>query len=664
MSSFFFVSTYDKISSAIIRALLNIYPDIECTTQPTESIFPSAIPGTLDEFMLANKSKTKTFTGNIGNFPAFELQDRMLDEKTRQPFKKVKLLVPPILRARFLMFDWLRSGVAPEAIFKQFHEEIIGKYKSLEWMKKYRLFYYYHQIASVITTNTKNLLAAKEKSPNPEIDKKLALLSHPYSKVFYIALTFVLAFDSADLPCTAKNFSLDKLLVNQVEFTKLYSYLTGKELVFSPEFSAQFQAVSKDILDVFNAVSNSPWNPLYTELVEKYITLKLDTVYSPHLNKSIAEMYADCDSPLAPKQPFKPGKIVSIQLNSNRPAQLSAYFDNIEETADNPQDIEVVVNIDFDDHAMKSVLNSEMVKRKFTVKYIETPKPDSFYDMWKPLNKILSVSDPHAYFLLNISDEMFFLTKGWDTILHKYVGFFPDHIFRLRTSRNKFRNYFDRWECNFIQDSIPFTTRKWVTIGNDWNPCFGPDSFQQLVAFYLAKDGTFGNDHYLRDIPIIDIQFAGDIPSMGINFDKHWKMMSQAIRAMQICQSYKMQLEAKRRAMLLKANILLANKQVTKNVKLADLKRKKQIQVFVDDKLFATLSYKLSWIGITLTNQWRKLYFFSYFGGGMATRPNPVSGLMLYLKSKYKFVLNSSRKMKIVMYKLKWGAKKKALKSI
>ena len=94
-----------------------------------------------------------------------------------------------------------------------------------------------------------------------------------------------------------------------------------------------------------------------------------------------------------------------------------------------------------------------------------------------------------------------------------------------------------------------------MTIGGDWNPCFGPDSFQQLISFYLTKEGIFSNEQYLRDIPITDIQFCGDVPLLGISPEKQWKHHRDHIKAMLICQSYKMQLEARRRAVMLKAHI-------------------------------------------------------------------------------------------------------------
>lgn len=638
--SFFFISSYDQMSAEILHLFLNKHPDIHCSMQRPNTQIPTFIDGTLDEFMTANTSSVKKYSGNIGNFSAYELQHRILDERTQQPFKKVQILLSPMIRIQLIIYNWLKSGLAPQQLLRQFEDELrkSANSKKNSFAKLYQVVKFYNHVVNAINLNKEKFEKLKLTNQNPEIDKILACFNGQYHALFCQALTLAVTYDSADLPCSIKRYRFDRLLESEAEFTDMIRYLTNSEISLSPGSYAQFQLSTQNIFRALHQFGNSYWNPLYTSFVHMYLNAKLDTVYSSHINKTIAQLYETYDFPQVDEQPFQIKKLLSIQLNSNRPAQLSAYLDNIEETTDRPQDIEVVVNIDIDDDVMKTLLDTQIPKRKFTLKYTQSPRPTSFFDLWKPLNKLLTASDPEAYFLLNISDEMFFLTKGWDTILRKYVGFFPDHIFRLRASRNKFKNYFDRWECNNLQDSIPITTRKWVDIGGDWNPCFGPDSFQQLIAFYLAKDSAFSYENISRDIPIIDIQFAGDVPALGVSPEKHWKMVSQAIRAMQICQSYKMQLEAYRRAMLIRANIYVASKQIM-NAKIVDLKKKKVIQIFSDDHLKMMFSYKLSWLSITLTNQWRKFYFYNYFGDGIKFRPSPLFGIIRYLVTKHKFAL-------------------------
>jgi hypothetical protein len=63
---------------------------------------------------------------------------------------------------------------------------------------------------------------------------------------------------------------------------------------------------------------------------------------------------------------------ISIQLNSNRPQQIVEFFDNIETTADRPEDIEVLLHIDTGDKAMEHVVARETPLRKFTLRVLQT----------------------------------------------------------------------------------------------------------------------------------------------------------------------------------------------------------------------------------------------------------------------------------------------------
>jgi len=442
--------------------------------------------------------------------------------------------------------------------------------------------------------------------------------------------------DSADLPSASKKYLLESLLTDELYFLNFLEYLYPYGLNITSDWQARLKKPMQECHEYLLNIQNEPTQPWMIHLTKKFITLRLKTIYHPHTDKPLISFYknigytfADIDND---KQAYS--KLLSIQLNSNRPTQLCIYFDNLEETADYPEQIEVVVNIDDDDIAMREMLDREISRRPFTIKYIKTPRPKSFCDLWEPINKLLAITDPDVYFLLNISDEMLFANKGWDSVLKKYIGFYPDHSFRLRASRNQFRNYFDRWECSFGQDSIPITTKKWIGIGGDLNPCFGPDSFQQLVSFYLAKEGKFSNKHFLRELPIIDIKFQGDIPSLGIDKAKEWKLNHDHILAMQICQSFPMQVEARRRAVLLKAHILAYENQL-ENFEILDDKEKKRITLVNADnnETIEKFSYSLKWLPIALTNQIRKLRFYAYFGGGNAYQRNVVFSYGAYLSA-------------------------------
>ncbi len=621
---FFFLTTYDSLSGTILSSILNQHPDIHCNTSypdpflafnETKELDDSNTP--IETFIDLNTSTTKSFSGNTQQYSTFELQNKSLLQKTKQPFNAANIVLAPVLRIQFLLYTWRKASLTDEHTLN-FIEQALAEIQYHPLINYYQFKFFYDLVSKEILSMKLNLSTQ--------------------DKLFALALARILAQDSADLPVPRKKYSFEKLLESKDEIIDLLKFITNNKITITPEFADSIEALQKKQNQY---LSNCQFLQLDFEqlnMIDKFVHQKLKTIYYPHMTHPLAYFYSELNYTFskATENKIHYSKIISIQLNSNRPAQIVAYFDNVEETTDNPSEVEVLVNIDIGDRAMKTVLEAEIPKRKFTIKYIETKRPASFCDLWKPINSLLEITDPHSYFLVNISDEMLFDTKGWDTILKKYIGFFPDHIFRLRASRNKFRNYFDRWECSFAQDAIPITTKKWIDIGGDWNPCFGPDSYQQLIAFYLAKEGHFSNNQYLRELPLTEIKFAGDIPALGIDPEKSWRHNRDHIVAMQICQSPKMQLEARRRAILLKANIIAEGKQL-KNYFIKDNKQKKILSLHKGDtqEIIKQFDYSVNSLAIFLTNQWRKLAFFSHFGDGRAFRKNIFRSYLQYLKARH-----------------------------
>lgn len=328
---------------------------------------------------------------------------------------------------------------------------------------------------------------------------------------------------------------------------------------------------------------------------------------------------------------------VSVQLNSNQPEKIKTFLENLERTSENPGCVEVLINIDLGDTKMKRVLDEEKKSRKLSIKYIETDLVNGFFDLWKPLNELWKITSPEAYFVINVSDEFIFLTHGWDKILREYEGYYPDHIFRLRASQFRFRNYHDVWECGFAPDSLAFYTRRWLEIVGDWNPCFGPDSFQQCTAFYLFTSDPFSKEQYYRDIQLLELKFSGEGASLGLDPEASKSRVRGHVRTWFILMSHRMQEEAKRRAMLLKANIIKSEKGLD-NVNIITDREAKKIRVIdpVTGELTNILPYKLSKAKIVLNNQFRKLLWHYYAGGGKhAAIKTYFKGFLFYLWARY-----------------------------
>jgi hypothetical protein len=315
----------------------------------------------------------------------------------------------------------------------------------------------------------------------------------------------------------------------------------------------------------------------------------------------------------------KPAILLSIHFTSNRPAGLARFLDRIESSTSDMSAVEVVVKIDDNDSQMHVLLEQESKRRPFAVRYISAPPPAGFYDLWRSYDGLLKAADPRAYFVMCLNDEMYFETMHWDKVLRRYVGLFPDHIFRLRTSNNRTRNYFDAWEAGFANDTSAIMTRRWVESGGGWCPCNGPDTFQQCVAYYFAWLHRFRADRITRELPIYDINLGGHGANLGESLSgRHLRRrIGGSIRPFYILMSHAMQEEAARRAQKLHAHIWAEGQGLT-GYEVRDEPQRRRICVTDRaGRMLFRLSYRLSAIRIWLstarrTMRWR--YYAGYVG--------------------------------------------------
>jgi len=327
------------------------------------------------------------------------------------------------------------------------------------------------------------------------------------------------------------------------------------------------------------------------------------------------------------------GVLLSIHLTSNRPDNFVTFLDRLEEKTENYGSVEVAIKIDDNDDRMNDLLAAESKRRPFKITYISTPLAGGFYGLWRAYNDLLRVCDPNAYFVVGLNDEMYFLEKGWDVRLRNYVNLYPDHIYRLRTSIHRERNYFDYWEACCAGDLSPIMTKRWIELGGNWCPCNGPDSFQNSVSFYfgwLYRHHTFGRPY--RERVVHDINFAGYGANLTIaDPEALRRRMRGGVVAWFQLMSYPIQLEAARRAQKLHAQIW-AEANAPTPFDIIDNVKKKQIWV-VDRRTAALLnshSYRLSRLRIALTNTFRKLNY-AYYGGAGLLRYQRAQNFVDYL---------------------------------
>lgn len=205
---------------------------------------------------------------------------------------------------------------------------------------------------------------------------------------------------------------------------------------------------------------------------------------------------------------------------------IKGFLDNIEATVKNPDRVEVLIKLDEDQPEAKLFIEDQVTKKSFVIKYLITPRLNGLTSLWLASNELFLLSSPDSYFLQAISDEVRFETMHWDDILEKYIGFFPDHIFRLRMSTFKLNAYPTPFICNLTPDSFPIQTRQWVTLTMGFGSCcWATDIYHQFVAYYLSLGEQaykyfktpFYDKGIFRDVPLLDIKFSGLEFGMGVS---------------------------------------------------------------------------------------------------------------------------------------------------
>lgn len=343
---------------------------------------------------------------------------------------------------------------------------------------------------------------------------------------------------------------------------------------------------------------------------------------------------------------------LSIHIVSNNYKAIEDSVQNIEETSLNPSEIEVVVVIDKGDLLCINSINFLSSKTKLNLRYFETTKIKCFDDIWKPFNDSLPTTHPEAYFVSIFNDEFRFKTQGWDEILKQYVGYYKDDIFRIRLSRYRFRNYSDFWECVFAPDSLAFYTKKWLDFTGVH---FHTDTWQQLVSFYLINSRKFDHIQYNRDIPEPFIECAGEGAGVGLTLLESRDKNKSNVTSWFYGVSFEMQEKAKYAASLLQTQIILHDisnddKNITHNflssrkppvfsqkeiseISFKNNEEEKRIEFFYKKNMVYTISYKVNKLYIFLINNFRKINYPYYSGGGEEVfRKNIINAIYTYYR--------------------------------
>lgn len=216
-------------------------------------------------------------------------------------------------------------------------------------------------------------------------------------------------------------------------------------------------------------------------------------------------------------------KLISIITASIYKDKLHGLFDNLESTANDIDSFEVLVKVDDNHQEMIDYMETEKQRRPFLIKYIVTPKLDGYWSIYLALNDLLKIASEETYFVWVPNDEIRFATKGWDSIVCKYRGLFPDDVFYLRISGNRHRN------CSLVDccprgEHLGFFTKNWMYLTEGFGQGVA-DTGMELINYNLKnKCGQ------IRSVPIDDIEFVDLEKTTNAGYGLSKKQWEQKLR--------------------------------------------------------------------------------------------------------------------------------------
>lgn len=300
-------------------------------------------------------------------------------------------------------------------------------------------------------------------------------------------------------------------------------------------------------------------------------------------------------------------KLISFIVPSRNLDTLKTQFENFEKTTADLNAIEFLIKLDTDQAGALEFIEAEVKKRKFTIKYIITPRLEGTFSLWMGIEQLFGMISDESYFVQIMSDEPYYKTHHWDLKLRNYIHLFPDDVFRLRLSSVKFANYASHYECAFRCDSFPIYTRRWLELTEGIGDCWGSDAYQQCITYHLSL-GPGGYHNYYRvgsmwrDISILDIDMGG--LEFGVGIDpatqriRHFKNLQEWRRL----SSYKMQERFSYLARRMYCYIW-AYENCKNTFSLVLNERNKKVLVINEHhKKIFEVSYKLQWLNIMIQN--------------------------------------------------------------
>lgn len=277
---FFFITTYDNISSEIINILLLNHPGFRCQLNPQSTLLPIISNKSLQEYI--HEGSGNGFAGNIKNFTAFSFYLAKRKVSIQENINIINVTMPISLRVKLLLHSWLNLGLSETEVYQRLITELQIQ-EIADLLNLYNFNAVYKTLLLQITT------AIEKKGLKNSVD-----IVSPQAKIFYIALALSIALDEMDNTVCKQTIALDSMLKNPEEFFNLLNVLSSQPINTSPECKEKIISLINNFNQIITQINRSEFSPFQNDLINWYFDndinkqLRVGTIQSSFLSLTYA----------------------------------------------------------------------------------------------------------------------------------------------------------------------------------------------------------------------------------------------------------------------------------------------------------------------------------------------------------------------------------------
>jgi hypothetical protein len=225
-------------------------------------------------------------------------------------------------------------------------------------------------------------------------------------------------------------------------------------------------------------------------------------------------------------QPF----IGIVLATFGRPRLIREFLVNLEQTAADSRNFEVLIRADEGDEPTIRVIEEFRETASFRIVLLVEKNSTGTFQLHKAYSLLtFRYASASTYFFWNLTDEIRFLSKGWDEELKGYIGHFSDGIFRLKVSQNRANTYSRFRDVLTTPDNYPVITRRWLQLVGGWGDYWGTDSWHESIDYFLSRSDS----NIARSLVCDEVEMSGQTAGLNLensNSSRRAKMIEQSYR--------------------------------------------------------------------------------------------------------------------------------------